>query len=191
MCPLSCGQVHHVPREAAVRLPGQPEERKDLSVVTREAYQRALLIFAFSLVARLLTACRLAGIRLACQVGVLQTWRQLRRETWRKACALGLSTTYASLFLLASLCFATGFFHLDVSHDPHHHQATPDANHTSALLDICDFVLQTLMTTELQMVQFPSSVLPPVDVFALASILLTYSNPAAYHTIRAPPASHA
>lgn len=132
--------------------------------------------------------CCFAGVRLASQVSILQIWRRLRRGRWQKVCALGLSMTFAALFLLTSLCLATGFLHADASHDRHHSRTHPEADHPSALPDICDFVLQALLTTELRTVRFPVLVMPPGDAIASIPVLLPSRRPAAFHSSRAPPA---
>ena len=70
----------------------------------------------------------------------------------RRVCALGCSTSYVGLYLLAVLCLATGVFHPAGVHHGHHHHGSHDdhpagARHATAWPDICDFALQTLTTT--------------------------------------------
>jgi hypothetical protein len=151
-----------------------------VSVITRQAVRGVRTAFDFSLRAGLLANGRRVRVRL-----VLRSMS----KAWLKACALGLSTTYTALFLLTSLCLATGFLHAEVPHDHPHHHAHSDADQPSVLPDICDFVIQALMTTELQTGRFPSRVLPPGDVLALAPARLISPTPMLSHTIRAPPAS--
>lgn len=134
-------------------------------------------------------ACHVAGVRLAPQAAACQAWLWWQRKTWRQACALGLSTTYAALFLLASLCLATGFLHTDISPDHHQHHTHHDTALPSALPDICDVVLQVLMTTELQTSRPPSSIVPPGATLALAPAFSIATAPALSHSVRAPPAS--
>jgi hypothetical protein len=127
---------------------------------------------------------RLAGI----------AWAQGKQPwwTWQRLCALALCTTSPLLYLLASICLATGVFHLETPHQAHHHHHTgSDAHHTTGLPDICDFAHQALTTT----VVAPVPVLP--DVLAPGETLLhppRFVLPLAFvsrHGIRAPPLVHA
>ena len=112
--------------------------------------------------------------------------------TWQRLCALALCTTSPLLYLLASICLATGVFHLETPHQAHHHHHTgSDAHHTTGLPDICDFAHQALTTT----VVAPVPVLP--DGLAPGETLLhppRFVLPLAFvsrHGIRAPPLVHA
>ena len=112
--------------------------------------------------------------------------------TWQRLCALALCTTSPLLYLLASICLATGVFHLETPHQVHHHHHTgSDAHHTTGLPDICDFAHQALTTT----VVAPVPVLP--DGLAPGETLLhppRFVLPLAFvsrHGIRAPPLVHA
>ena len=112
--------------------------------------------------------------------------------TWQRLCALALCTTSPLLYLLASICLATGVFHLETPHQAHHHHHTgSDAHHTTGLPDICDFAHQALTTT----VVAPVPVLP--DGLAPGETLLhppRFVLPSAFvsrHGIRAPPLVHA
>src|SRR2546428_12821475 len=67
--------------------------------------------------------------------------------TWQRLCALALCTTSPLLYLLASICLATGVFHHETPHQAHPHHASPHAHHPSGLPDVCDFAQQALTTT--------------------------------------------
>src|SRR5215831_6670956 len=112
--------------------------------------------------------------------------------TWQRLCALALCTTSPLLYLLATICLATGIFHHEISHQAHHHHhAGPEAHHTAGLPDICDFAQQALTTT----IVAPVPVLP--GVFSPGEALLRpprFVLPIAFvsrHGIRAPPLVHA
>src|SRR5262245_57066852 len=93
---------------------------------------------------------------------------------WRRLCALSLSATYSILLLLASLCIATGMFHVAAPPDAHHHHAgsaahhhaAPDTRPASPLPDICDIVHQVCTALVLWTVSLPTLALPqsPVPV---------------------------
>jgi hypothetical protein len=112
--------------------------------------------------------------------------------TWQRLCALALCTTSPLLYLLASICLATGIFHLETPHQAHHHHHTgPEAHHTAGLPDICDFAQQALTTT----IVAPVPVLP--GMFSPGETLLRpprFVLPSAFvsrHGIRAPPLVYA
>ena len=121
-------------------------------------------------------------------------WTQGKQPwwTWQRLCALALCTTSPLLYLLASICLATGIFHLETPHQAHHHHHTgPEAHHTAGLPDICDFAQQALTTT----IVAPVPVLP--GVFSPGETLLRpprFVLPSAFvsrHGIRAPPLVYA
>src|ERR1044071_2690866 len=69
-------------------------------------------------------------------------------RTWQRLCALALCATSPLLYLLASICLATGVFHHEIPHQAHHHHPTgPAVPHAAGLPDICDFAQQALTTT--------------------------------------------
>jgi hypothetical protein len=114
---------------------------------------------------------------------------------WRRLCALSLSATYSVLLLLASLCIATGMFHVAAPPDAHHHHAgsaahhhaAPDARPTSPVPDICDIVHQVCTALVLWTVSLPTLALPqrPVPVRIVRSFV--DSTPSSPFSIRAPP----
>ena len=110
--------------------------------------------------------------------------------TWQRLYALALCTTVPLLYLVASICLATGVFHHETPHQAHHHTG-PDAHHASGLPDVCDFAQQALMTTVAAPVPLLPGVLlsgdtlprPPRFVLPMAFV--------SRHGIRAPPLVHA
>src|SRR5215831_1452219 len=91
-------------------------------------------------------------------------WTQGTRPgwTWRRLCALALCTTSPLLYLLATICLATGVFHHEIPHQAHHHHHTgPGAHHTAGLPDICDFAQQALTTTVVAPVPLLPGMLAP------------------------------
>ena len=114
---------------------------------------------------------------------------------WRRLCALSLSATYSVLLLLASLCIATGMFHVAAPPDAHHHHAgsaahhhaAPDAHPTSPVPDLCDLVHQVCTALVLWTVLPPTLALPqsPVQVQIVRSFV--DSTPSSPFSIRAPP----
>lgn len=161
-----------------------------MSFAARKALPGLSCSLALHAVAGLLTACCSAGVSLSRQARSFWTGRWWRWGTWRQSCALGLSATYVALFLFASLCFATGFLHLQTDHETPHHHTHSHADRTAALPDLCDFAQQALLTTILQARPVFSTVLPPGDALALAPVSLTSLRPVTHHAIRAPPVSH-
>ena len=126
----------------------------------------------------------------------MQRYDRLRHRHWRWLGALSLSATYGILLLLASLCVATGFLHVQVPHAVSHHSAgsaahhhgTPDAHHASPVPDLCDLVHQVCTALVFWSVLLPTLTLslsllpvPLVDSFVNALPLSPFS-------IRAPPA---
>jgi hypothetical protein len=125
------------------------------------------------------------------------SWRSCRpgHGDWRRLCALSLSVTYSVLLLLASLCIATGIFHVAAPPDAHHyhassaahHHAAPDAPPASAVPDICDIVHQICTPLVLWTILLPTLALPQ----SLASVQIVCSfadsTPSAPCSIRAPP----
>jgi hypothetical protein len=126
----------------------------------------------------------------------LQRYDCLRHRHWRWLCALSLSATYGVLLLLASLCVATGLFHVQAPHDEHHHHAgsdahphpSPDAHPAPPIPDICDLVHQVCTVLVLESVLLLTLMLPlgPRPV-SLVHRFLNALSPSPY-SIRAPPA---
>jgi hypothetical protein len=126
----------------------------------------------------------------------LQRYDRLRHRHWRWLGALSLSATYGMLWLLASLCVATGLFHGQALPDVHqhhagsaaHHHAPPDARHASPVPDLCDLVHQVCTALILWSVPLPTLTLSP----RLLPVPLVYSFvnafPSSPFSIRAPPA---
>ena len=121
-------------------------------------------------------------------------WAQGKQPwwTWQRLCALALCMTSPLLYLLASICLATGIFHLETRHQAHHqHHTGPEAHHTAGLPDICDFAQQALTTTivapvlVLPGVLSPGATLLPLPRFVLSIAFVSR------HGIRAPPLVHA
>jgi hypothetical protein len=125
----------------------------------------------------------------------LRRYDRLGHRDWRRLCALSLSATYGVLVLLASLCVATGFFHVTVPHHVRHHYAgseayhhTPtDAHHTSPVPDICDIVHQVCTALVLCTLPLPTLTLPqgPMPAQKWHSFVDAFL-PSAF-SIRAPP----
>jgi hypothetical protein len=113
----------------------------------------------------------------------------------RRLCALSLSVTYSALLLLASLCIATGMFHVAAPSDTHHHHpdsaahhhAAPDAHPASPVPDICDIVHQVCTALVLGTVLLPRLALPqsPAPIQIVHSFV--DSTPSSPFSIRAPP----
>jgi hypothetical protein len=113
----------------------------------------------------------------------------------RRLCALSLSVTYSALLLLASLCIATGMFHVAAPSDAHHHHAdsaahhhaAPDAHPASPVPDICDIVHQVCTALVLGTVLLPRLALPqsPAPIQIVHSFV--DSTPSSPFSIRAPP----
>ena len=120
---------------------------------------------------------------------------RLGHGDWRRLCALSLSATYSALLLLASLCIATGMFHVAAPPDAHHHHAgsaahhhaAPDARPASPVPDICDIVHQVCTALVLWTVLLPRLALPqsPVPVQIVRNFV--DSTPSSPFNIRAPP----
>ena len=121
---------------------------------------------------------------------------QSRAWSFQKLCAAGLSAMYVILYLMASLCLATGVFHPDTAHesahhphDHHHHDHGPvhESSPAAATPDVCDVVLQALMTPLWRLAPtMPVSALSsPMQVPADALYLPLYIT--TVNTIRAPP----
>jgi hypothetical protein len=98
---------------------------------------------------------------------------------------LTLCTTYGLFFFLSSLCFATGLLHSHASSDAHQHRHETD--HTATKLDICDFTLQMLSTSDLGPSELPLSELivyqTTCEVWSIPPSTLRFPQPAS----RAPP----
>jgi hypothetical protein len=110
--------------------------------------------------------------------------------SWRKFCALGLTVTYSTLFLFATLCLATGILHPDAHHNhngSHHHHTDTDTHHPSALLDICEFARQVLMTTAWSMEHVPAVTLLQGDTVKPLTVPVVCTVPNIAPSIRAPP----
>jgi hypothetical protein len=114
--------------------------------------------------------------------------------TWQRLCALALCTTSPLLYLLATLCLATGIFHYETPHQAHHHnhhhRTGPDAHHSSGLPDICDFAQQALTTTVVAPVPLLPCVLAPGETLLRPPHFLLPIALVSCHGIRAPPLVH-
>ena len=114
------------------------------------------------------------------------------RWTWQRLCALALCTTSPLLYLLASICLATGIFHLETPHQAHHHHHTgPEAHHTAGLPDICDFAQQALTTTIVAPVPVLPGMFSPGETLLHPPRFVLPSTFVSRHGIRAPPLVHA
>jgi len=111
---------------------------------------------------------------------------------WQRLCALTLCATSLLLYLLASLCLATGFFHhVTPSQAHHHHHHGPDAHQPSRLPDICDFAQQALTTTVVAPVPLLPSVLSPGETLLPPPRFVLLIERVNRHGSRAPPLVHA
>jgi hypothetical protein len=121
------------------------------------------------------------------------SWLRGRRSwwTWQRLCALALCTTSPLLYLLASICLATGVFHHETPHQAHHHHPSPDAHHTSGLPDVCDFAQQALTTTVVASVPLLPCVLPSGETLLRPPRFVLPIALVSRHGIRAPPLVHA
>ena len=121
------------------------------------------------------------------------SWPRGRRSrwTWQRLCALALCTTSPLLYLVASICLATGVFHHETPHQAHHHHTHPQAHHPAGLPDVCDFAQQALTTTAVA----PAPLLPclhtPGDLLLRLPDLFLPIELVSRHGIRAPPLVHA
>lgn len=110
----------------------------------------------------------------------------------RRIYALGCSTIYIGLYLLAVLCLATGVFHPAVAYHGHHHHGSHEdhpagARHATAWTDICDFALQTLTTTAWRNDQIMPCTLVLGEIITPATNTWALSVVTALLNIRAPP----
>lgn len=136
---------------------------------------------------------------------IFRGYRQPWPRSWRCLCALGLSTTYSVLLLLASLCVATGVFHVEAPHDAHehhahadthhhasseaHHDSAPAAHHTPPWPDICNIVQQVFTSTILCVVPLPALGLPPGQALVHTVISFIDFTRLTPFSIRAPPSA--
>jgi len=120
-------------------------------------------------------------------------WPRGRRSrwTWQRLCALALCTTAPLLYLLASICLATGVFHHETPHQAHHPHTSPHAHDPSGLLDVCDFAQQALTTTVVAPVPLLPCLLPPGESLPRPLGFVLPIELASRHGIRAPPRVHA
>lgn len=113
-------------------------------------------------------------------------------HSWRKLCAVILSTTYSALFLFAAICVTTGLFHPDVPHhhekSHHHHRDDAKAPYPTGILDLCDFAHQVLMTTTWRVEQLPLVALLKGDPVKPSADLSVSAEPRIASASRAPPA---
>jgi hypothetical protein len=109
---------------------------------------------------------------------------------WQRLCALTLCTTSLLLYLLASLCLATGFFHRGTPSQAHHHHG-PGTHQPSRLPDICDFAQQALTTTVVAPVPLLPSVLSPGETLLRPLRFALLIERVNRHGSRAPPLVHA
>src|SRR5437763_11140140 len=122
------------------------------------------------------------------------TWAQGKPpwRTWQRLCALALCTTSPLLYLLASICLATGVFHHEIPHQAHHHHHPgPEAHHAAGLPDICDFAHQALTTTVAASVPLLSGVLLPGETLPRPPRVVLPIARVSCLDIRAPPLVHA
>jgi len=122
------------------------------------------------------------------------TWAQGKPpwRTWQRLCALALCTTSPLLYLLASICLATGIFHHEIPHQAHHHHHTgPESHHPAGLPDICDFAHQALPTTVVAPVPLLPGMLSPGEPLLRPLRFVLPISPVSRHGIRAPPLVHA
>jgi hypothetical protein len=120
------------------------------------------------------------------------------RHSWfyahRRVYALGCSTIYVGLYLLAALCLATGVFHPAGTYQGHHHHGSHEdhpagARHATAWPDICDFALQTLTTIAWHNDQIMPWTLVLSEILTPATHTCGLSVCIALLRIRAPPGS--
>jgi hypothetical protein len=98
-----------------------------------------------------------------------------------------LCLTSTFLFVFATVCLATGIFH----HGGHHHHPTgSEAEPASALLDICAFAQQALLTTVAPPVALLPSLLPSGEALPRAVARIFPMTHGISHGIRAPPLVH-
>jgi hypothetical protein len=122
------------------------------------------------------------------------SWPRGRRSrwTWQRLCALALCMTLPLLYLLASICLATGIFHAEIPHQAHHHHHTgPAAHHPAGLPDICNFAHQALTTTVVAPVPLLPGVLSPGETLLRPPRFVLPIELVSRHGIRAPPLVYA
>jgi hypothetical protein len=121
------------------------------------------------------------------------SWPRGRQSwwTWQRLCALTLCTTAPLLYLLASICLATGVFHHETPHQAHHHSTSSHAHHPSGLPDVCDFAQQALTTTAVASAPLLPCVHTPGDLLPRLPDLFLPIACVSHYGIRAPPLHHA